>query len=247
MFGESEPGKVDVLVTTEADIRSLAFAERGGATKDTLEYLLVVAERASGEFHRFDQQFEMRFKPETRARYEKTWFPVTRELTLAPGAYQARIVARDKNDGRIGSLTHAFEVAASGLRISTPILSDRLRDEGGAGARLPQPIARRTFAPSGLLHCQFEVFGAAKDPHTGGPNVTAGFAVRRSDGRFLAATPETPLKPGPDGTLSRTLGLPIDTAPAGRYELILVVTDLAAGQVAESREPFEIEAAPTPR
>ena len=248
VLGEAEAGKLRVLVTTEADIRALAFEARSGSAKDTLETMLVVAERQTGEFHRFDQQFEMSFKPETRARYEKTWFPVTRELVLAPGSYQARIVARDKNDGRIGSLTHAFEVdAKSGLRISTPILSDRLREEGGTGARLPEPIARRSFVPLGLLHCQFEVFGAAKDPRTGAPNVTAGFSVRRSDGRFLAAAPETPLKPGPDGSLARTLGLPIDGAPPGRYELILVVTDLVLGQVAESREPFEIEATPAPR
>ena len=248
VLGEVEAGKLRVLVTTEADIRALAFEARSGSAKDTLETMLVVAERQTGEFHRFDQQLEMSFKPETRARYDKTWFPVTRELPLAPGSYQVRIVARDKNDGRIGSLTHAFEVEAkSGLRISTPILSDRLRDEGGTGARRPEPIARRTFSPSGLLHCQFEVFGATQDPRTGAPNVTAGFSVRRSDGRFLAAAPETPLKPGPDGTLARTWGLPIDGAPAARYELILVVTDLVAGQGAESREPFEIEAPPAPR
>ena len=71
--------------------------------------------------------------------------------------------------------------------------------------------------------------------------------MRRSDGRFLSASPETPLKPGPDGTLARTLGLPMDGAPPGRYELILVVTDLVLGQVAETREPFEIEATPAPR
>jgi hypothetical protein len=56
--------------------------------------------------------------------------------------------------------------------------------------------------------------------------------------------PETPLKPGPDGTLARTQGIPLDGAPAGRYEWILVVTDLVAGQAAETREPFEIEATP---
>lgn len=248
VLGAAEGGKLRVLVTAEADIRGLAFEARSGASSDTLETMLVVAERQTGEFHRFDQQFAMAFKPETRARYEKTWFPMTRELALAPGAYQARIVARDKNDGRVGSLTHAFEVDASDrLRISTPILSDRLREETGAGARLPEPIARRTFAPSGLLHCQFEIFGAARDTRTGAPNVTAGFSVRRSDGRFLAAAPETPIKPGPDGGLARTLGLPLEGAPPGRYELILVATDLVAGQVAERREAFDVEPAPAPR
>jgi hypothetical protein len=74
--------------------------------------------------------------------------------------------------------------------------------------------------------------------------VTAGFSIRRADGRFLAATPETPLVPGPDGALARTLGTSLEGVPAGRYELIVVVTDVAGGQVAEAREPFEVEAKP---
>ena len=71
---------------------------------------------------------------------------------------------------------------------------------------MPEPTARRAFAPAGLLHCRFEVYGAEKDRQTGQPNVTAGLSVRRSDGRFLVAMPETSLKPGPDGTLARWPG-----------------------------------------
>jgi VWFA-related protein len=244
VFGEATPGKARVLVTLEADIRSLSFEESGSAAKDTLELLLLVVHRETGEFDRFDQQFEMAFGKETRARFEKAWFPITREVALPPGTHQARIVVRDKNSGRVGSLVHEFEVPAlTGLRISTPILSDHLREEGKDAGRVPELTARRVFAASGILHCRFEVFGAAGDPKTGVRAVTAGFAVRRSDGRLLAAAPETPLKPAADGTLERTQGTPLGGAPPGHYELILVVTDLVAGQAAETREAFEIEEA----
>jgi hypothetical protein len=244
-FEEAEPGKVRVFVTVEADIRGLAFEERGGAARDALELLLVIANRETGEFHRFDQQLAMSFRPETRAQFAKTWFPIAREAPLVPGAYQARIVVRDKNNGRLGSLTHDFQVPApAGLRISTPILSDLLREDGPLPGRAPQPIARRLFAPNGVLHVRFEVYGAAKDG--GRPNVTAGFSIRRADGRFLAAAPETPLVPGPDGALARTLGTPLEGVPEGRYELVVVVTDLAGGQVAEAREAFEVVAKPEP-
>jgi hypothetical protein len=185
----------------------------------------------------------MSLQPETRARYARTWFPIARELKLAPGAYQARIVVRDRNSGRVGSLAHAFEVPRiSGLRISTPLLSDRLREATGE-SRTPEPTARRTFAPTGVLHCRFDVYGAAMDPSTGQANVTAGFSIRRSDGRFLTAAPPTPLKPGPEGSLTRALGLPLEGVPAGHYELIVVVTDIAGGTAAEAREPFVIEPA----
>jgi VWFA-related protein len=240
VLGEAAPGQARVFVTAEVDIRGLAFEERGGTARDTLELLLVVAQRETGEFHRFDQQFQMSFSPETRARLAKSWFPITREMPLAPGAYQARVVVRDHNSGRLGALTHDFEVPAlGGLRISTPVLSDRLRETSGGG---PEPIARRSFASRGILHGHFEVFGAAKGP-TSGPNVTAGFSIRRADGKFLTAAPETPMKPGPDGGLSRTFGTPLEGAPPGRYELIVVVTDLVAGVVAEAREAFLVLAA----
>jgi hypothetical protein len=36
--------------------------------------------------------------------------------------------------------------------------------------------------------------------------------------------------------------VPLDGAPPGHYEAIVVVTDLAAGAAAEAREPFVIEA-----
>lgn len=243
VFGEVEPGKNAVLVTTEADIRALAFAERAGTARDTLEFLLLVARRDVAEHTRFDQQLEMAFQKETRARYERSWFPIQRELRLAPGPYQAKVVARDRNSGRVGSVTHEFEVpAAAGLRVSSLVLGDRLAEATAPEARTLVPTARRRFGASGLIHCRFEVYGATRDPATGQPNVTAGFALRRRDGRVLAAAPSTPLRPGPDGTLGRSLGAPLDGAPPGRYEVIILVTDVAAGQVAEAREPIVIEA-----
>ena len=242
VLGEEEPGKAAVRLTVETDVRSFAFTEKGGTARDRLEFLLLVAHEDTGEFTRFDQQFEMSLRPETRARYERDGFPITRDLALAPGRYQARIVVRDGNGGGVGSLLHEFEVPAlAGLRVSSVALAAAPREEKeGRGA--PEPTARRQFAPAGILHCRFEVYGAGADAATGRPKVTAGFSIRRSDGRFLAAMPETPLQVASDGTLGRSLGVPLDGAPPGRYEVIVVVTDLAAGKAAEAREAFVIEA-----
>jgi hypothetical protein len=242
VFGEAAPGHVAVRLTVEADIRALAFVEQGKAARDTLELLLLVARHDTGEFTRFDQQFEMKLSPESRARYERSWFPITRELELASGLHQAKIVARDRNSSRVGSLTLDFDVPdPAGLRLSSLALSDRLHEEARGGAKGLELTARRGFSPSGLLHCRFEVYGAVSDPVTGRPNATAGFSIRRSDGRFLAAAAETPLQPGPDGTLARSLGVPLDGTPPGTYEVIVVVTDLVAGRSVVAREPFVIE------
>jgi hypothetical protein len=244
VFGKGKEQGLEVLLTVEVDVRGLAFAE-GKTARDTIEALILVARRDTGEQTRFDQQFELNLRPETRARYERSWFPITREVDLLPGPYQAKIVARDRNSGRVGSLTSDFEVPEpTGLRLSSLVLSDRLREEARDGARAPELTARRTFTAAGLLHCRFEVYGAASDRSTGRPLVTAGFSIRRSDGRVLTALPETPLVPGPDGALARSVGTSIAGAPPGRYEAIVVVTDAVAGQAAVGREPFVIEPAP---
>ncbi|HVO09365.1 MAG TPA: VWA domain-containing protein [Vicinamibacteria bacterium] len=243
VFAENEPGKARVRLTVEADVRNFAFAEKGGTARDVLEFLLLVARRDTGEFTRFDQQFEMNLKPETRARYEKDGFPIVREVALAPGRYQARVVARDHNSGRLGSLVHEFEVPeVKGLRVSSLALTDRVGDARAGESPVPEPTARRLFAPAGTMHCRFEVYGAGTDSVTGKPKLTAGLSIRRSDGRFLAAMPETPLSPGKDGSLARAVGIPLDGAPPGLYEAIVVVTDLAAGRSAEAREAFQIGA-----
>jgi len=234
-----EPGKATVRILVEADVRGFAFAEANGTARDTLELLLLVAREDTGEFTRFDQQLEMSLKPQTRARYERDGFPIVREAPLAPGRYQARVVVRDRNGGRTGSVLHEFEVPPlDGLRVSSVELTDRTGEAKAGAAPEPEPTARRQFTPSGTLHVAFGVYGAAKDAKTGQPSVTAGFSIRRADGRFLVAMPETPLQPGKDGALSRRLGLPIDGAPPGTYEAIVVVTDLVAGRSAESREAF---------
>ena len=132
----------------------------------------------------------------------------------------------DANSGRAGSVSHDFDMPPlEGLRISTPVLSDRLREGTG-----PELIARRTFAPAGVLHCRFEVYGAAKDPATGHPAVKAGFAVRRADGTLLAAAGATRIAPGPDGILARTVGFRLDAAPEGPYEMMVVVEDELNGR-----------------
>jgi VWFA-related protein len=241
VFGQKAPGQGRVLITTEVDVRALELREEGGSSVDTLEYRLVAAHRETGALHGGDQRVSLRLRPQARERLLRTWLPITSEAALPPGRYQARIVVRDTNRGLVGSVSHDFEVPPlEGLRISTPVLSDRLREAPGTG---PELIARRTFAPAGVLHCRFEVYGAAKDPATGGPAASAGFTVRRADGTLLAAAGATRIAPGPDGILARTVGIPLDGAPGGPYEMIVVVEDELNGHTAEVREPFVVDPA----
>ncbi|HSD65178.1 MAG TPA: VWA domain-containing protein, partial [Vicinamibacteria bacterium] len=240
VFGEKTPGQARVLITTEVDVRTLAL--QCGSAVDTLEYRLVAAHRETGALRHGEQRVTVGPCPEVGVGRPRKWLAITSEATLAPGRYQARVVVvADASGGRTGSVSHEFDVPPlESLRISTPVLSDRLREAPGTG---PDLIARRTFAPAGVLHCRFEVYGATKGPATGRPAVSAGFAVRRADGTLLAAAGATRITLGPDGILARTVGIPLDGAPAGPYEMIVTVEDEVTGRRADVRESFVVDPA----
>jgi VWFA-related protein len=237
-LGNAGEGKKAVRVTVEADIRALSLASEGEVASDTLTVAVRMTRLDTGDVVRLDQQLQLKLSPQTRACYERRWLPIARTVELEPGSYEARIAVYDGNGGKAGSLTHDFDVPGGpGLRLTSLALSDV---EGPPEGDLELTALRR-FPRGASLRCRFGVQGAAVDPANGRPDITAGFSVRGKDGTVLAAAAETPVRPDPDGTLVRTVGLPLGGASPGYYELIVVATDRVAGQAVEARESFAVE------
>jgi VWFA-related protein len=243
---EKSLGKAAVLVTTEVDIRALKFEEKDGRNLADLQFLLVVAQRKSGEYFRYDQGIQMKLLPGTFERYERFWFPITRDFELKSGDYQAKMVIRDPHSKRIGTVIHEFQVPALGtLRTSTPVLSDTQQNphavvaEGLPGGRLVA-LARREFATGSDMLCQFDVYGAKLDPKTGMPHVVQGYLVRRADGSVFTGMEPSEIKPTSLGRLSRMFGFRLTDAPQGDYEILMTVRDELAGQSLEIHEPFTV-------
>jgi VWFA-related protein len=244
VFGETLLGKASVLVATEVDVRPFQFKEEDGRFVDSIEFLLIAAHRESGEFFRYDQKVDMRLQAETKDKIFRTWYPIVRDFELAPGGYQAKIVVRDKNSGRIGTVVHEFEVPAlTQFRVSTPVLSDALREESDAKAPRPAVTARRSFAAGSTVYAQFEVYGAEKDKPTGMPRVTAGYEIRGADGTVALKVDPSRITPTSLGRLSRIVGSPLGATPPGSYEMVLTLVDEVAGKTLEVREPFTVEPA----
>ena len=152
VFGEAAPGQASVLLTVEADIRGLAFAEKDGVSRDTLELLLLVAQPRHRRVHALRPAVRDGLpEGDARAVRARRGSRSRASCKLGPGPYQAKIVTRDQNSGRLGSLTHDFEVPApTGLRVSSLVLSDRLREEakgGRPGARGAASLRSRRDAP----------------------------------------------------------------------------------------------------
>ena len=161
-------------MAADVDVGKFGFEDKDARLHDTLEYLLVVAHRESGEFFRYDQKVEMKLRPETRDRLSRTWYGVVKDFELAPGGYQAKIVVRDKNTGKIGTVVHEFGCRPEAVP-GPPPRCDRRRAAvrtRNRTSRGPLILARRTFGTG--AHALRLVRGPMARPRqeTGMPVVT---------------------------------------------------------------------------
>jgi VWFA-related protein len=243
IFDETLLGKANTIVATDIDIRDFAFKDDNGRLVDAVEFLLVVAHLETGEFFRFDQKVDMKLLPATRDRLAKTWMPVVRDFELAPGSYQAKIVARDSNSKRLGTVVHEFTVPdLAKLRASSVILSDTLMPDKAGEKPRPTMVVRRTFPPHATLYAQFEVYGAQRAKGSGMPKVLAGYQIRREDGTVVTRVNATEILPTSLGKLSRLVGTGLGDAQPGEYEFVLELRDEVGGATFEVREPFTVAA-----
>jgi hypothetical protein len=230
-------GRVHVLVAAELDATAVARGANGVARLE----VSVAAEMRDGGVG-FRQDAAASIGP--AAEGGTTWRALTRELDLAPGVAQVRVVVRDPAGGAIGSVLQRVEIPFPGeLRTSTPILTDRVETGQGAGER-PRPAlaAHRSFPAEGGLYCQYEVFGAAR-PGGASPRVAASFSLRSADGAVVRDAPTTPITADADGRVVRLVGASLAGLPVGPYELVIEGRDEATGQRFAQREPFRIEPA----
>jgi VWFA-related protein len=249
VFGEGLMGKANATVVTEIDVSGFAFEEKEGRSVDTLDFLIVAAHRDSGEFWRYDQKVNMNLLPATRERLAKSWLPIARDFELAPGAYQAKVVVRDKNAGKVGSVMFPFQVPdLTAFRASSVTLSDTLQPSPpGEKVEVPRPVllARRTFAPGAELYVQFSVFGAAKDKASGMPRVAAGYQIRAADGTVKGGLPSSTIRPTSLGHLSRLMATTLKGYAPGTYDFFLTVKDEITEKTLEIHEPFTVAAPQT--
>jgi VWFA-related protein len=244
VLGASREGKANVVLVAEADPGAFGFERQGSRFNDVLESYVVVSARDTGENVHREKLIELSLPAEVKQQLESSWLPIVREFDLVPGVYQARLLLRDRNGGRVGSVRHEFTVPPlDGFRTSTPILTDVLQAPP-AGSQVPGrplPVARRRFAAGRTLYYLFEVYGAQRDGTAGVPRVSAGYEIRSGD-TTLAKQPAAPMAPGPHGELAQVFVFSLRGVAPGDYEVVLRVQDEVAGKTLEVRDPFTVAA-----
>lgn len=241
VFGTIRGTDSSVVLAVEADLRAFQLKEHGGVLSDVLDVRLLVTELATGDVRRYERAVEMNLQSQVPKVETSAWYSLSEPFDLAPGRYQARVVVRDRNSGRLGSVTHDFDVPVRrGLGLSSLIVTDTIEvpAPGSDGPPRPVLIVRRLLAPGSTLYYQYSVFNAARAA-SGETRVKAGHVVRRADGTVVKELKPTPLIPAPGG-MSRFAGISLAGMPAGEYELVVTVTDEVSGETLEVREPFAL-------
>jgi VWFA-related protein len=240
-FGNVNPSDVSVLIAVEADLRAFGLKSENGALTDVLDVQVLVTEAATGEAKRHERAVEMSLQAKVPNDETSAWYPVSEAFELRPGRYQARVAVRDRNTGRVGTVTHDFEVPArKGMTISSLIVTDTIEKPalGFAGPPRPVLIVRRIVAPGSTLYYQYSVFDAGRTA-SAETRVKAGHVIRRPDGAVVKELQPTPLVPGPTG-MSRFAGISLAGIAPGEYELAVDVTDEVSGTTVQVVEPFAI-------
>jgi VWFA-related protein len=241
VFGSVNPAASSVLLAVEADLRAFQLKENAGVLTDVLDLGLLVTDLATGDTTRYERTVEMKLQSQVPKLETSAWYPLSQPFELAPGRYQARLAVRDGNSGRVGSVTHDFDVPVrNGMSLSSLIVTDTVETPAPGSGNPPRPvlIVRRLLSAGATLYYQFSVFDAGRTSN-GETRIKAGHVVRRADGTVVKELKPTPLL-SVSGGMSRFAGVSLAGMPAGEYELIVNVTDEVRGEIVTVHEPFAL-------
>lgn len=185
----ADGNRAKVRLVAEIDLTSLgAGSESKGDVP--LELLGDIWPRNGKQWVGLDRRVKLEARP---AGATPAWHPLTWDVALPPGVYQARLQLREIVAGREGTLTHRFEVPEpKGLRFASPVVTDVLRRDG-SGAPSLVPGASRAFdvGPGRSLYVQLELLGAPspRPRQPGAPRPCARLRARRPRAGPLRARP----------------------------------------------------------
>ena len=211
VFDETLLGKASALIAADVDVSKFAYQEKDGRFQDTLDFLIVVAHRETGEFFRYDQKIEMNLMPATKERLATQWFPVVRDFELRPGRLpgQARRARQEQRQDR-----HRHPRVRGGRPVAVPhldpVITDTLQpDAEKKDAPAARLIVRRTFAPGATLFASLRGLRGDQGEADGDAQGLRGLHGAAS-GRVPAVVDVAPSRINPTslGKLSRIVGTP---------------------------------------
>jgi hypothetical protein len=170
------------------------------------------------------------------------------KLPLPPGLYQVRVAARDDNIGRVGSAMQWVEVPDLGskkLTLSSLMVGGQFIGSGQKTTAQQEQVqfsVDRRFACGSHLNFLTIIYNAARGS-SGAPALEAQIKISRG-GQAIVTSPlrKVTFETGTDAArIPYGADIALQTLPAGRYRLQVIVFDREAKTSASQHVSFEIE------
>jgi GWxTD domain-containing protein len=196
-----------------------------------------------------DERVVARF--EERVSLAGAWGSFEMPLQLAPGDYLVHVGVVDEATGESGSRASSLQVASfepGDFTTSSVVLhagAVRSDEIGGAPGRAFQfgsfdlaPRSHHPFFRAESLGIFYYVYGAANDPATGKPRVSARYLFLKDEKEVAQTSPR--LLAATDGQAVASDEIPLASFEPGEYRLRVVVRDEIAGKAVERRSTFRV-------
>lgn len=236
-----------VVVSTLVVARDLELIEKDGTFQNELEIAITAINQSGKIFNGDRNTVALNLKPDTVPRLRAAGFRIISEIAIPPGRYQLRIVARESNGKRAGSILYDLEVpnfaaeklSMSGLALTSASsgIAPTARPKDALAKLLPGPLTSyREFVPNDELAIFVEVYdnqGAA--PH----KVDVSAVLKAEGGQTVFQTSEerdsSELK-GSSGGYGFAARVPLKDVAPGLYVLRVEAQSRTGDRPQVSRE-----------
>ena len=243
----------------------LALAKKGGKASTDFDFIGQVREQPSGRLvGGVRDNIAVKLSDSDVSQLEHRHLQYDAGLTLPPGKYNLRFLARENQTGKMGTFETNFVVpdlsVSKDLRLSSVILSSQKEDVKAAvgsadndkralanhpliqNGQKTVPSITRVFRKDQTLYVYFEVYDPAPEGASKGPDLTAQVELLQGARKAFSSMPEsqTKMTPNRPGVASFSFQVPLAKMNAGQYTAQINVIDEAGKRFAFPRNAIVV-------
>jgi len=243
----------------------LVLAKKGGKQSTDFDFIGQVREQPSGRLAGgVRDNIPVKLSDADVSQLEHRHLQYDAGLTLPPGKYNLRFLARENQTGKMGTFETDFVVpdlsASKDLRLSSVILSSQKEDVKAAvgsadndkralanhpliqNGQKTVPSITRVFRKDQTLYVYFEVYDPVPEGASKTPDLTAQVELLQGARKAFSSMPaqQTKLTPNRPGVASFSFQLPLAKMAAGQYTAQINVIDEAGKRFAFPRNAIVV-------
>jgi len=243
----------------------LALARKGGKQSTDFDFIGQVRESPSGRLAGgVRDNIPVKLSEADASQLEHRHLQYDAGLTLPPGTYNLRFLARENQTGKMGTFETNFIIpdlsASKDLRLSSVILSSQKEDVKAAvgsasndkralanhpliqNGQKTVPSITRVFRKDQTLYVYFEVYDPGADATSKAPSLSAQVELLQGARKALSSMPmrQEKLTPNRPGVTSFSFQMPLTRMAAGQYTAQVNVIDEAGKRFAFPRSAIVV-------